>query len=290
MSKEPRTWEEAAEHAAKGVLNEYRDRVGRAPLAAIDEQLDRRFDELRAAIENTDPAWTRIEYRHLASIALIGYVSASNQRVKDAMDKVLTTIAAKQHDYGYENIAGFGSQGLVVRISDKRARLKNLVKRGAPANEPLLDTWLDIVGYCIVGLMWEAGTFKLPLAGDLAAKAWDQAVQHEPIRNEPLTPLGRAFKRDDLDEIRAIVEDTVIGGASCNAWAEGLITTRLNESIGKIADSIDGAVRLIVREEIDAWQQARAAQNAQAIQDGIRNREPSRTIPDLEGRDRLSLP
>jgi len=245
----PRTWEEAAEKESRLVLAEYRDRLQRSPLSTFDEALDKRFDELCSAVENDDTAWKRIEFRHLASVALVGYVAASNARVKEAMDKVVTTIALKQHDYGYDNIAGFGSQGLVVRISDKRARLRNLKKRGAPANEPLLDTWLDIVGYCIVGLMWEAGTFSLPLAADQVTTV-DLGHPSEVV--DPASP----FARDDLAEIRAIVDDTVIGGVNCNAWARGVVSEQLMQDAlvvaGRITDEVSNHVRAIAREEINA--------------------------------------
>ena len=302
-----RTWEEAAEKESRLVLAEYRDRLQRASVTTVDEALDKRFDELKSAVENDDSTWARIEFRHLASVALVGYVAASNARVKDAMDKVVTTIAAKQHDYGYDNIAGFGSQGLVVRISDKRARLKNLVKRGAPANEPLLDTWLDIVGYCIVGLMWEAGTFSLPLAADRDKELPPWAFDD----NGNELPDGTAFDRADLAQIREIVEDTVIGGNDCNAWLLAALSKReqpIAESVAKHAEhalrkiaeekfkamleanatyEVERA-RDIAREEIEKWQQRQAAQNAQTIQDTIRNRPPNVTAPDLLGRDHLA--
>jgi len=77
---------------------------------------------------------------------------------------VTTTLIRKQRDYGPENIARFGRRGLLVRLHDKVARLENLTARGAsPENEAIADTYLDIVGYAAIGLMWEAGEFLLPL-------------------------------------------------------------------------------------------------------------------------------
>ncbi len=70
----------------------------------------------------------------------------------------------KQHDYGHDNINGFGFTGLVVRLSDKVARLTNLTNKTAdPLNESVLDTWLDIVGYCVIAEMLFAETFNLNL-------------------------------------------------------------------------------------------------------------------------------
>lgn len=60
----------------------------------------------------------------------------------------------KQKDYGSQNIAKFGEKGVLVRVTDKIERLKNLLweKEGAaPANEALADTWDDIHVYACIG-------------------------------------------------------------------------------------------------------------------------------------------
>lgn len=65
--------------------------------------------------------------------------------------------AKKQHDYGPGNIASFGEVGLLVRTSDKIARLKNLMGRGEAKNEAVEDTWLDIANYGSIAQMVRAG-------------------------------------------------------------------------------------------------------------------------------------
>jgi hypothetical protein len=78
--------------------------------------------------------------------------------------EVTATLIRKQKDYGPENIRRFGRQGLLVRMHDKVARLENLASTGrVPSNESVEDTYLDIVGYSAIGIMWEEGTFLLPL-------------------------------------------------------------------------------------------------------------------------------
>lgn len=73
-------------------------------------------------------------------------------------------LARKQHDYGHGNINAFGMIGVAVRMSDKVARLQNLIARGAEAeNESLTDTWLDIVGYAVIAQMLLAETFNREL-------------------------------------------------------------------------------------------------------------------------------
>ena len=76
-------------------------------------------------------------------------------------------IAAKQNDYGKDNILGFGEQGLVVRLWDKINRLKNLVWNNTrPKNESVEDTLKDVAGYAIIGLMLRKGWFELPMKED----------------------------------------------------------------------------------------------------------------------------
>ena len=79
--------------------------------------------------------------------------------------EMLDLLVGKQHDYGHHNIDSFGLTGLVVRLSDKVARLANLAKRNTDYtfNEPVLDTWRDIVGYCVIAEMWMDRTFHLDL-------------------------------------------------------------------------------------------------------------------------------
>jgi hypothetical protein len=52
----------------------------------------------------------------------------------------------------------------MVRLHDKVARLENLTSSGkSPNNESIEDTFLDIIGYCAIGIMWEQRNFLLPL-------------------------------------------------------------------------------------------------------------------------------
>jgi hypothetical protein len=82
-------------------------------------------------------------------------------------DEMTALLCRKQRDYGHGNITAFGARGVVVRLSDKVERLKNLKTSGnTPANESLLDTYDDIVGYCTILLMLANETFNLRLIND----------------------------------------------------------------------------------------------------------------------------
>ena len=81
--------------------------------------------------------------------------------------EVVITVINKQKDYGHHNIAMFGITGLVIRIHDKIARAENLLQKkdmeNAVPGESLYDTFIDIIGYSIIALMWLDNTFMLKL-------------------------------------------------------------------------------------------------------------------------------
>lgn len=80
-------------------------------------------------------------------------------------EEITATLIRKQTDYGHHNIARFGRHGILVRCHDKVARLKNLhlARSGSAMNESLVDTYVDIIGYSAIGMMWERGWFLLEL-------------------------------------------------------------------------------------------------------------------------------
>lgn len=79
-------------------------------------------------------------------------------------EEITAVVCQKQADYGSDNIARFGRDGILVRLHDKIARLENLTAKAAvPNNESIKDNYLDVIGYCTVGSLWESGEFLLPL-------------------------------------------------------------------------------------------------------------------------------
>lgn len=78
-------------------------------------------------------------------------------------DEIVKIVASKQKDYGPNNIQAspFGAvKGLTIRLYDKVARLANLSETAKkPEHESLRDTFVDIAGYGIIGLMLLDGTF-----------------------------------------------------------------------------------------------------------------------------------
>ena len=87
--------------------------------------------------------------------------------VQEALS-IADILIKKQHDYGQDNILVFGEEGIMVRLSDKIHRIIKLFKKRdtKPQNEPVHDTFVDIAGYAIIGLMLQKKTFQLPMGLD----------------------------------------------------------------------------------------------------------------------------
>lgn len=168
------TWEEAARAATRFI-------VGDNP--TYFEHVDQPRKVARWIREQVD-ALAYLEFSEDAPFPFDGeiadYFSVIARMAEPFVERpygVVNVIASKQADYGHGNIERFGTQGLVVRLSDKVERLLNLLGKNREPSatggslgrvaESLADTWLDIVGYSIIGVMWEHGTFMLPLERDL---------------------------------------------------------------------------------------------------------------------------
>lgn len=103
----------------------------------------------------------------------------------EAVARIQAEVAAllrrKQADYGPVNLRLHGEFGVVVRLQDKVARLTHLLGPGRAArNEPVEDTWLDVIGYGICGLMLRRGWWGLPLEETLHRPADGAEAKREP--------------------------------------------------------------------------------------------------------------
>lgn len=80
---------------------------------------------------------------------------------------MVALLVRKQHDYGHDNINNFGIIGIAIRMCDKIARIRNLTGRNSDGlNEPLHDSYLDVVGYAVIASMYHDGSFQLQLERD----------------------------------------------------------------------------------------------------------------------------
>ena len=77
-----------------------------------------------------------------------------DQACRNIALEIAATVIEKHKDYGPDNILIFKEQGLLVRMWDKIGRLKHLVwQEKAPKHESIEDTFKDLAGYAIIGLM-----------------------------------------------------------------------------------------------------------------------------------------
>lgn len=67
-------------------------------------------------------------------------------------------LVQRQSKYGYRNILKFGLEGVIIRMSDKAARLINQSENFG--DESIVDTYMDIVGYAAIADMLARDVFE----------------------------------------------------------------------------------------------------------------------------------
>jgi len=147
------TWEQAAGQWATSFKG---DKLVSTNLAG---SLANWRDMMRDCVVNDDEPSQRL-------FIMVAEATVRELRRLDEWDsgQMTTLLCSKQHDYGHGNINAFGMFGIVVRMSDKVERYANLLARGTEAkNESIVDTLKDIVGYCVIALMFNEGSFQLQL-------------------------------------------------------------------------------------------------------------------------------
>lgn len=171
-----RTWEAAAAVALESVTAYSPDESGdlMLDLAEIEDEI--------AGMRQNGPDLT--SFMSIGGLAY-GRVPMSDRSIVDLL-------ARKQRDYGPGNILAFGEIGLMVRMSDKVARLQNLLARedSTGVAEPTEDAWLDLVGYAVIARMLANDTFLLPLAE--FALPWTDAEFKQLLHDVGTTLVGVA--------------------------------------------------------------------------------------------------
>lgn len=145
------------EDAAMGVIGSYDGVVGRPANIGV---IDFCANDLAKCVRDR----THFESFMFNSIGMEAVAELKHRAMWD-IAAFHTLLCGKQADYGHDNINAFGHIGIAVRLHDKIARLHNLASKAA-VNEPLLDTWHDLIGYATLAEMLYQNTFNLPLKGD----------------------------------------------------------------------------------------------------------------------------
>jgi len=157
----PNYWEDFASIQVKNIFSASdKIQLSNSPESHLrllmDDLIDNFFYTDTSDYQTTEDFWR-----------LMGAVAVASGMIGKTESEVTTILINKQRDYGPENIARFGIKGLIVRLHDKVARLENLLSSGRVAsNEPIEDTFLDIVGYSAIALMWLDDQFLQPLRND----------------------------------------------------------------------------------------------------------------------------
>jgi hypothetical protein len=107
-------------------------------------------------------AWdheVELSFTSIARAATNAIILRTGETAYDVWDRATVLCAAKQRAYGPNNIALFGTPGVVLRMSDKNERLKNLINNGgtATADESIDDTYIDLVNYSAIGIATHRG-------------------------------------------------------------------------------------------------------------------------------------
>lgn len=150
-------WDDYAQEKVESIFKWAETYTGNGDLVSMrlvmDSMIQNFFYDNVALERECEPYWLNLG----AMASKADYPSISVQTISNTLSK-------KQNDYGPQNIARFGTRGLVVRVHDKVARLENLLYSGKTANnESIEDTYIDIIGYSAIGLMWIDNQFLTPL-------------------------------------------------------------------------------------------------------------------------------
>ena len=106
------------------------------------------------------PRRERPSYLREAELEATNRKEMSQDSWQEVADEVVALLKTKQKDYGPNNILSTGHIGLAVRLNDKAARLLNLIQQERdPKNESVRDTYLDMAGYGIIGVLLLDGKF-----------------------------------------------------------------------------------------------------------------------------------
>lgn len=87
--------------------------------------------------------------------------TAAKECLRVSLENALL-VDKKHQDYGPHNISMHGELGIIVRLSDKVARLSNLFSKRAkkPRNESVEDTWRDIANYATIAMVYRRGLWS----------------------------------------------------------------------------------------------------------------------------------
>ena len=84
----------------------------------------------------------------------------NEKEMENVCDEIKELLKQKNKTYGDNNVVKMGKLGVLTRIEEKIERLRNMIKKNIKAKESKEDTWKDIAGFGIIGIMLERGKWK----------------------------------------------------------------------------------------------------------------------------------
>lgn len=79
----------------------------------------------------------------------------NEKEMEKICDEMKDLLKKKNRTYGDKNIKKIGKEGVLIRLEEKIERVKNMIENKISDEETVEDTWKDIAGYAIIGIMLE---------------------------------------------------------------------------------------------------------------------------------------
>jgi len=79
----------------------------------------------------------------------------NEKEMEKIADEMKSLLKAKNRAYGDNNILKIGKLGVLSRVEEKIERLRNMIEKNIEDKEAKEDSWKDIAGFGIIGVMLE---------------------------------------------------------------------------------------------------------------------------------------
>lgn len=79
----------------------------------------------------------------------------NEKEMEKIADEMKSLLKAKNRTYGDNNVLKIGKLGVLNRVEEKVERLKNMIENNIEDKESKEDSWKDIAGFGIIGVMLE---------------------------------------------------------------------------------------------------------------------------------------
>ena|SRR3989344_3139688 len=90
-----------------------------------------------------------------SEINLYGQNNMNEREMKSILKELEELLIKKNKTYGDNNIVKMGKLGVLTRIEEKIERIKHMINNNVRDDESIEDSWQDIAGFGIIGLMLE---------------------------------------------------------------------------------------------------------------------------------------